>query len=463
MVAVVAVSSAAAQDLPTWSLGTRGVQLDGGAMPFYRVTGAQFLPDGSIAVADAGNARVAVYAPSGNLLRSLGREGDGPGEFRSLSHLFVFGDTIAVYDQIALRFTIWDAIDARPRSFRYLTYGVAPPTVQGAFSSTEYLLTSVERTPREARGLFIDHADLLRHTLAEPEAQVLGRGPHRYLYFFGERSGTTTYRTPFFGATAYAIAGGTIVTVPLHAARMRLLDPRDGREVADLQLPLEERKFDRREITRYRDALLERAHDAATASRIRDAFDGIEPPATAPTVRDLVVVGELVWVERFPKFGQSPVTWVIVDPDARRAIATIELPAGSRPMSGRGESVLRAKSRTWRGFATTIGTRAAASAATTGCSNPPVASHTTSTDPRPPRRPTSSLTPASSFATCHVSPLGRTATSSTAFDTSIPTYCVALIVPPRARSSQLDLAPCGLFGPDQLFEFLNENDRRCPG
>jgi hypothetical protein len=34
------------------------------------------------------------------------------------------------------------------------------------------------------------------------------------------------------------------------------------------------------------------------------------------------------------------VTWVIVDPEAHRSVATVELPAGSRPMSGRGESVL---------------------------------------------------------------------------------------------------------------------------
>ena len=44
--------------------------------------------------------------------------------------------------------------------------------------------------------------------------------------------------------------------------------------------------------------------------------------------------------------------------------------------------VARAKSRTWRGLATTTGTPAAASAATTACSKPPVASRTTSVGPR---------------------------------------------------------------------------------
>jgi hypothetical protein len=340
IVVVAAASSLAGQDLPAWGLGTARVRLDGGPTPFYRVVDARLLPDGAIAVADAGNARVAIYSPAGEMLRSLGREGDGPGEFRSLSHLFLFGDTIAVYDQVALRFTHWYAADDTPRSWRYLSYGDAPPTVQAAFSATAYLLTSIERTPPDARGLFVSHADLLRHTLGDAGPSVLGRSPHRYLYFFGERGKTTTYRTPFFGETSYAIAGELIVTVPLHSGRIHLLDARDGSEVATLQLPFEEREFDRREITRYRDALLEYAGDAATASRIREAFDGIQPPATAPTVRDLVVVGDLVWVERFPRFGEPTVTWVIVDPNARRAVGMLELPTGTRPMSGRDGTVL---------------------------------------------------------------------------------------------------------------------------
>ena len=128
VVATAAVGAVAGQDLPVWRLGAPSVRLDGGDVPFFRVVGAHFLPDGSIAVADAGNARVAVYAPSGPIRRSLGREGDGPGEFRALSHLFVFGDTIAVYDQVALRFTHWYASDDTPRSWRYLSYGDAPPT-----------------------------------------------------------------------------------------------------------------------------------------------------------------------------------------------------------------------------------------------------------------------------------------------------------------------------------------------
>jgi hypothetical protein len=74
-------------------------------------------------------------------LHSLGREGYGPGEFRSPSHLFVFGDTITVYDQLALRFTIWNGPEFQPRSWGQLAYGAAAPNVEGAFGPSDFLLT----------------------------------------------------------------------------------------------------------------------------------------------------------------------------------------------------------------------------------------------------------------------------------------------------------------------------------
>lgn len=330
----------AAPELGVWSLGAPGFATDGGSTPFHRVTGAAFLGDGSVAVADAGNARVAVFAPSGELLHSLGGEGDGPGEFRSPSHLFVFGDTITVYDQLALRFTVWNGPEFQPRSWGQLAYGAAAPNVEGAFGSSDFLLTSIERTPADARGLFVDDADLLRYVLTESEGTVLKRGPQRYLYFFGESTGNTTYRTPFFGSTSYAVVAGTIVTVPLHSTEMSFLDPSKGDVIASLLLSLEEREFDRREIDRYRDALLENAGDGASANRIRSAFDGIEPPETAPAVRRLVVVGDQVWAERHPRYGETSITWLIVDPHERQTEAAIELPATSRPMGGRGDLVI---------------------------------------------------------------------------------------------------------------------------
>ena len=54
--------------------------------------------DGNIYVAGEGGGGIRVYDSAGALLRVLGREGSGPGEFRHKYSLAWAGDTLAVYD-----------------------------------------------------------------------------------------------------------------------------------------------------------------------------------------------------------------------------------------------------------------------------------------------------------------------------------------------------------------------------
>src|SRR5690606_1239133 len=53
--------------------------------PEYQLHGvvhAIRLPDGEVAIANAGSREVRLYDQNGRFLRAFGREGDGPGEFR---------------------------------------------------------------------------------------------------------------------------------------------------------------------------------------------------------------------------------------------------------------------------------------------------------------------------------------------------------------------------------------------
>ena len=83
--------------------------------------------------------------------------------------------------------------------------------------------------------------------------------------------------------------------------------------------------------------------------------------------------------------------------------------------------VALAKSRTWRGLTTTTGTASAARAATRGSSKPPEASSNTMTGSRVFSLEINCRIPASSWETSHLSSVGRTATSTWALATSMPT------------------------------------------
>ena len=95
-----------------------------------------------------------------------------------------------------------------------------------------------------------------------------------------------------------------------------------------------------------------------------------------------------------------------------------------QPAAGAGEvaHLARAKSRTWRGLTSATGNPAAASAATSGCSRPPVASSTIRAGPSASSRVTRASIPAASLATRWAGPsAGRMPTSNHCCDTSIPT------------------------------------------
>jgi len=66
------------------------------------------LPEGRIAVANAGSGQIMVFGEMGEHLHSTGRLGDGPGDFRGLAMLGVHGNRILAYDSMPSRITMLD-------------------------------------------------------------------------------------------------------------------------------------------------------------------------------------------------------------------------------------------------------------------------------------------------------------------------------------------------------------------
>ena len=75
---------------------------------FARIVGATRLEDGSIVVGDAGTNSIRFFDANGQLIRSVGRLGSGPGEFRAMQSLRRQGDSIDVFDRRLGRMTVFD-------------------------------------------------------------------------------------------------------------------------------------------------------------------------------------------------------------------------------------------------------------------------------------------------------------------------------------------------------------------
>jgi hypothetical protein len=80
-------------------------------LEFANITSAITLPGGSLAVANSGTSQIRYFAATGTFIRSIGRRGQGPGEFSGAPlYLHARGrDTLLVYDTGNLRLTVLDA------------------------------------------------------------------------------------------------------------------------------------------------------------------------------------------------------------------------------------------------------------------------------------------------------------------------------------------------------------------
>lgn len=83
----------------------------------YRVRGAARLPDGRIAVANDGSLEIKLFGVDGAQLASLGGEGEGPGEFSSVTLTGLLGDTLVALDRRLRRVSLVHPDEGFVRSF----------------------------------------------------------------------------------------------------------------------------------------------------------------------------------------------------------------------------------------------------------------------------------------------------------------------------------------------------------
>jgi hypothetical protein len=95
---------------PAWRLTPDlviGLTMGAESQTFAAITGLEVADDGRIYILDREANQLRIFAPDGSHLKSLGRAGDGPGEFRRANGLrWITPDTLIVVDQRGHRYTI---------------------------------------------------------------------------------------------------------------------------------------------------------------------------------------------------------------------------------------------------------------------------------------------------------------------------------------------------------------------
>ncbi len=98
------------------------------ALELTRVSGVEMDSRGRVFVVDDGRDGVVALSPDLEFLRTVGRAGEGPGEFRDRRMRILPGDSLAIYDRELGRTTVFDPDDFAPvRSAPAPTFAAGPP------------------------------------------------------------------------------------------------------------------------------------------------------------------------------------------------------------------------------------------------------------------------------------------------------------------------------------------------
>lgn len=332
-------SSAAAVE--TWTVAdTSAVEIGRATGPparqLDRVRAARILSDGGIAVADGGTRELRAFGPDGEHRFTVGGEGPGPGEFRSLDGLEVLdGDTLVVWDRRSARLSLFgpggelartvtadglrgETVDpgglvgVLPDGAFVVHRGFAPGEVLSASGVTR-LAAPVVRVGPEGAGV---------DTLARPP------GPAQYVTTTSGGEGVIRTDVLLAAVPHVEVGAGRIYVVDGGRGEIRVLRP-DGTLEALIRCRHARRAARERDV----EAAIER-RVAEVPARVREPLRRRleETPArdTLPAISDLLVdsTGDL-WARQFTRDPDQTGRWWVFDGRGRLR-AAVRTPPGLR-------------------------------------------------------------------------------------------------------------------------------------
>ena len=318
---------------PVWQLGEAPI-LDltqtgvGPEHEFYRVLSGIKLDNGRIVIGNNGSNQLKVYTGEGEFLLSIGREGEGPGEFKQLDWVSRYrGDSIFAYDYGLGRWSIFSGEGEFGRSARVTTPGGQRVEIAQPFSSGSVLGMRVmppsNLIGRDLVGMIQDEVSLMRFspegdyenpvaTLPGPELWLPPRPPDQTHF---------TYLPALFGYWPYLAVGDDLVFMGTDRGFEVAACSEEGDLRRLIRIPGPERQLTGDKV----DEFLERVRE--------ELFPGLAvglsqrpQPDSYPWFSKIMVDAEgNIWVSEYVQLSFDPQEWTVFDSDGS-LVGDIEIP-----------------------------------------------------------------------------------------------------------------------------------------
>ncbi len=320
----------------TWPRAGRGEEV-----VVHGITAARTLADGRVAVASSGTQQVFVVASDGAAQRALGRQGDGPGEFRAIGGLwYARPDSLIVYDPQGGRVTSL-GLDGRVRSTTDVAALQGPgfPVVRGRLADGSLLVVFVRGFGRDAQGGVV--RDSISLAIRDPRSGNLrdaGRFPSYASYVRAAAGAMEVVGIPFSPTTLFATDGAGYWIGTTDRFRIDRVDA-SGRVRVSARREAEPRRVAPADVRREVEATAG-AGDPGALREAEKLFAEIPVPATMPFFDALLADADgNLWVRAYAPRETEPRSWSVFD-SAGRWLGEVTVPARLRLLEIGTEHVL---------------------------------------------------------------------------------------------------------------------------
>ena len=300
---------------------------------FNRVVGAVPLPDDAVAVVDQGHGEIRIFGADGRYLRTFGRRGAGPGEFRAISWAALQRDTMVVYDVGQRRATLLGLDGAVLATVEPSAEGyVGTVTPSARLANGNWLVSAGAPAPRVSgpEGVL---RDTLYFAVLPPGGagalSLLHRSPTSAVVAISERS---AFVPGYFFALAMAVPLGERVGIADPDAGTVTFYTMQGTEVGRMTLPMPRHPIERDELDRLRAAALEGV-EGDVRRGVEARFLPEAAPAAVPAFRNVLTDGDdILWLEEWQHEPAPFSRYHVVGVDGQW-LATVDMPPGFRALT----------------------------------------------------------------------------------------------------------------------------------
>lgn len=315
---------------PTVEIGGVG---RGEADELYRAWSAVRQSDGTVVVANGGTGELRFY-DAGRHVRSVGRAGQGPGEFEDLQRVWLLpGDSLLAYDFFPARLSVFSPAGEFVRSIHVRDPGGRQVIVRGPLHDGSLLVASapIWGAPETEPGVVRDSVPYYRTDPSGAVVDTLGWFPSGETFRFATEDGWRLTGVPFARVPVVAVTDDGFHFGPAHDYEIRTYDAA-GRLERIVRLPEQRRAVTGADVERFRTDRLERAEREGTRPSMERLLSQLPYPDRLPPYDALHVdaAGHL-WVADYRADPAAPQIWRVFSP-AGSLLGAVELPPRFEPL-----------------------------------------------------------------------------------------------------------------------------------